>query len=355
MNTYKIQINNKIQSVEDIQQKLKNENLLKWEKTIYEFILNWFDQSEYILQQTSGSTGTPKIIKLKKSAMVFSAQKTISIFKLNENNSAWLCLPINYIAGKMMVVRAIIGNLNLIITEPKGTLKIPDQKIDFSAMVPLQVQKLIESNTNFKTIKKLIIGGAATNASLLEKIQHLPSEVYASYGMTETCSHIAIKRLNGVNPDKYFKVLDGISISINSENCLIIHAPELSHKAIETTDMVEIISPHEFELIGRADNIINSGGIKISPEVIETEISQHFGFECLIVPVPDTKLGQKMVLVVEKEKDRFLAKSDFEFIRIMFGSYRSPKEVVYIDSFPRNKALKIDRKKVIQKVLLMYL
>jgi len=346
----KIQINGQHFKPKDIHEKLKDQTLPDWEKGIYEFILNWFDESDFILQQTSGSTGTPKEIKLKKSAMISSANKTIHFFNLNDNDTAWLCLPIDYIAGKMMVVRALLGRLNLIISEPEGAPKLPAQTIDFTAMVPLQVQKLLESKTSFLPIHKLIIGGAASNNSLLENIQQLPTEVYATYGMTETCSHIALQRLNGPTPDKQFKILDGISISQNDENCLVIHSPELSDKPIETTDLVELVSPSEFKILGRIDNIINTGGLKISPEKLESEISKIIGKECLIVSQNDPLLGQKMVLVLEGKPDNNLSKKILAQIKSIIGKHRSPKTVYLIDKFPRNNALKIDRKKVIKQL-----
>lgn len=352
MNTDKIQINSKFFSVEDLQQKLKNENLQDWEKGIYKFILNWFDESDFILQQTSGSTGIPKEIKLKKSAMVASAQKTIDFFQLKSNDTAWLCLPINYIAGKMMLVRAIVGQLNLIISESEGTPQIPAQTVDFTAMVPLQVQKLLESKASFHTIHKLIIGGAAPDNSLLDKIQHLPTEVYATYGMTETCSHIALQRLNGSNPDKYFKILTGISITRNAEDCLVIYSPELSDNPIETTDVVELVSSSEFKIVGRNDNIINSGGLKILPEELETKIANIIGRECIIIPERDVLLGQKLVVVIEGIENKELAAVLLEKIKFGIGRHKSPKNMRFINQFPRNSSMKIDRKKVIQQVII---
>lgn len=350
MYTDKIQINHKHYKVDDIQHILINTKLPKWEQSIYKFILNWFDQSNSILQQTSGSTGNPKEIKLNKSAMIASATNTVNFFQLQKNDTAWLCLPINYIAGKMMVVRAIVGELNLLISNPKGSPELPKNRIDFTAMVPLQIQKLIQNETNLSNIKTIIIGGAAVDFKLQKTIQNIPSVIYATYGMTETSSHIALQKLNGKHAEKYFKVLARIKISTNTETCLIIDAPLLNPNPIQTNDIVEIVSPSEFKWLGRADNVINSGGLKISPEELENQISSIINRECLIVPEKDELLGEKIVLVLEGSANKPLAEKILIKIKSMVDKHRVPKAVYYLEHFPRNESMKIDRKKVIENL-----
>lgn len=350
MSTDKIQINSKFFSVEDLQQQLKDENLPDWEKSIDDFIVNWFDETDFILQQTSGSTGIPKEIKLKKSAMVASAQKTIDFFQLKPNNTAWLCLPIDYIAGKMMVVRAIVGKLNLLITKPEGTPSLPGQPVDFVAMIPLQLQKIISQKAGIDSIRQLIVGGAAVSDTLKKSLQGLSTKIYATYGMTETCSHIALQRINGPKPDEHFQLLDGIQISTNEKHCLIIKAPQLSAEELETTDLVEIISQKSFRLLGRADHVINSGGIKISPEQLETQINAIIHRECLIVPLEDDLLGQKMVLVLEKNEKAADAEELLKKIKNIVGKHHTPGSVYYVNEFPRNDSMKINRKEVIKQL-----
>jgi o-succinylbenzoate synthase len=304
---------------------------------------------DFLLQKTSGSTGEPKTIKLKESAMIASARKTLNFFNLKEGDTALLCLPAHYIAGKMMLVRAQVGGLNLLEIEPKGRPDIPDQTIHFAAMVPMQVQNLIDSGYDFKNIKNLIIGGANVSYKLNQAIKKLPNAVYATYGMTETYSHIALQRLNGSKPDSCFKLLDGYAISTNENGCLVINAPEFSDEPIVTTDLVEILSPKEFRWLGRADNVINSGVIKILPEEMEAKISEQLNTECLIVPVPDDKLGQQAILVLEKATHH--KNIDLQVINLPFEKHKIPKAVYYIDAFPRNESMKIDRKKTIEIVM----
>ena len=352
MSNNTITINNITISAFEIKEKLSSETLPNWEKEIYLFILNWFNTDYFIVQNTSGSTGTPKKIKLKKSAMEASAKKTVQFFNLKENDTAWLCLPVEYIAGKMMIVRAIVGKLNLIISEPNGTPQIPDTSIDFAALVPLQLQNMIAAGDKFISIKQLIVGGAQVGYTLNQSIQHLPCKVFATYGMTETCSHIAIQGLNGDSPDEDFQIFEGITISVNEQNCLKINAPELLDQEIETTDIVEITSSKSFRWLGRADHIINSGGLKISPEELEKEISELIGVDSIIVPLSDERLGQRIILVVENKIENKHPEELIKQIKTKVGKHRCPKTVYYINEFPRSKAQKINRKEIIKELII---
>jgi O-succinylbenzoic acid--CoA ligase len=335
-------------------EKAKDESLPEWQRHVFDFIAQWFDANTTIVQQSSGSTGTPKNIILKKSAMLASAQRTLQFFHLQKGASVWLCLPMNYIAGKMMLVRAIAGQLKLIVSEPAGTPLVPSIPIDFTAMVPLQVLGLTQNVRNFSHIKQLIIGGAGIDFTLQKAIQQLPTAVYATYGMSETCSHIALQRLNGKNPDKAFNVLPGIAIGTNNKGCLSIDAPDLLDSKLETNDLVNILSPGHFQWLGRSDFIINSGGIKISPEQLEKEISAIIQQECFIVPQSDPILGQRLVLVLEQKANITAENSMLQQIKKVLGKHRTPKAVYYMNEFPRNASMKIDRAKLIQNIKQQY-
>jgi o-succinylbenzoate synthase len=305
---------------------------------------------DFFDQKTSGSTGAPKLIKLRKEAMVASARKTLTYFKLQEGDTALLCLPIDYIAGKMMVVRAMVGGLNLIEIEPKGTPEIPDQAIHFTAMVPMQVQNLIVSGYDFSNIKTLIIGGAFVGYNLLKAIQEIPTAVYATYGMTETYSHIAVQRLNGPNPDDCFQLLDGFSISQNENGCLVIDAPEFSDEPIVTTDLVEVVSPKEFRWLGRADNVINSGGLKILPEEIEDRIQSIIGMECVISSIEDSLLGEKMVLVLEETDNCKKGVDIMNNLKLFLEKKHMPWKIYFFEKIPRLENMKTDREEL-KKIL----
>ena len=311
---------------------------------IYRFILDFLDDSEYILQKTSGTTGSPKIIKLSKQALFESAKRTATFFQLKESDRAVLCLPINYIAGKMMVVRALYAGLNLITIEPSGT---PDfsglRKIDFCAMVPMQAANLIKQNL-WPPLKTLILGGAETNSDLIKQLQLVNTAVFETYGMAETCSHIALKKLNGLNSEDCFTALPDINLSIDERACLIINAPFLSTE-IRTNDSVELVSKNKFKWLGRFDNVINSGGIKIQPEELEKQIQEILQIPCAIIGIADELLGQKIALILETEKEIDSAHLFSQLVPHINKKFL-PKSITYIKKLPRNPSFKIDRIKL---------
>lgn len=312
----------------------------EWKLDIYRFIINFLDDSDIISQQTSGSTGTPKTIQLSKQAMLKSAENTIAFFQLKKKQQAVLCLPVKYIAGKMMIVRAFLAEMNLILLEPTGTPDFSEiAQVDFCAMVPMQTSNLLEQN-QWPEIKTLILGGAETNPELAKKLQKVKTEVFETYGMAETCSHIALKKINGKNPETEFSVLPGVKISIDERDCLVIEVPYLTEKVI-TNDVVELISENKFRWIGRFDSIINSGGIKIQPEILEKEFGEILQKTCVVLGEPDEILGQRLVLVIESEPED--SNQILEKLAPFFDKKMLPKTVRFMKALPRNKSFKIDR------------
>lgn len=312
----------------------------EWKLDVFRFILDFLSDSEFISQQTSGSTGAPKTIQLSKQAMLKSAENTIAFFHLEEDQKAVLCLPVKYIAGKMMIVRAILAKMNLILIEPSGTPDFSNlEDIHFCAMVSMQAANLLEQN-KWPDIKTLILGGTEINPELAEKLQRVETRVFETYGMAETCSHVALKRINGKNPEEYFTTLPGIKISLDNRDCLEIEAPFLNKKII-TNDIVELVSENKFSWIGRFDSIINSGGIKIQPEVLEKKITGILQKPCVILGKPDELLGQKVVLIIETEPED--PKIILEKLAPFFDKKMLPKTIRFSNEFPRNKSFKIDR------------
>ncbi len=319
-----------------------------WKLGVYHFILDFLDESSVILQQTSGTTGAQKNVELPKDSMLASAKNTIKFFQLEQKDVAVLCLPIQYIAGKMMVVRALVGEMNLKLLEPSGT---PDfsglSKIDFCAMVPMQAIQLLEKKL-WPNIKTLILGGAETGKELLEQLQQLETRVFETYGMAETCSHVALKRLNGVGAEDFFSALADVQLSIDERECLVIEAGFLPEKVV-TNDRVEMSESYRFRWLGRFDNVINSGGLKIQPEVMEGQFQAILNKPCAVLGSPDEKLGQKIVLVLETSENetqkQVIGKLSSHFERKLL-----PKKVYFLQKFPRNKSFKIDRKRL-QKII----
>ncbi|MFM7018755.1 AMP-binding protein [Flavobacterium sp.] len=258
-----------------------------FEKPVGNFLLDWFDAKSYIEMQTSGSTGVPKIIRVDKQAMVNSALATGDFFELHAGNKALQCLPVKYVAGKMMLIRSIILGLDLDYVAPSShPMEGMDEKYDFVAMVPLQAQNSLKELRN---VKKLIVGGARINSSLEKELMKLPTQVFETYGMTETITHIAAKRVG----DKVFTVLPGVTISYDDRNCLVIHAPKIiAEETVVTNDLVELVNENQFKFLGRIDNVINSGGIKILPEQIEQKLDGKLDRRFFITAKEDSELGE---------------------------------------------------------------
>lgn len=308
-----------------------------YEQSIGEFFMDWFDKKDYIEMTTSGTTGLPKLVRLEKQAMIHSALATGDFFDLKPGDKALLCLPTQFIAGKMMLVRSLILGLELDVVSPSlHPLAFNSATYDFVAMVPLQVQNSIEKLAN---VRKLIIGGAKMDSSLEEKLLPLKTEIYETYGMTETITHIAAKRLG----DAVFSVLPNVKIAQDERQCLVINVATISDEPIVTNDLVELVNEKQFIFLGRIDNVINSGGVKLIPEQIEAKLVGKINSRFFVTGLPDTTLGEKLVLVIEGEKQDF-APDFFEFL----GKYEKPKEIVFVSKFKENANGKLLRKPTLQ-------
>lgn len=308
-----------------------------YEQSIGEFFLDWFDKKEYIEMTTSGTTGLPKLVRLQKQAMIQSALATGDFFGLEPGNKALLCLPTQFIAGKMMLVRSLILGLELDVVSPSLTpLAFNTKEYDFVAMVPLQVQNSIEKLGN---IHKLIIGGAKLDTALEEKLLPLKTEIYETYGMTETITHIAAKRLGAAA----FSILPNVKISQDDRQCLVINVASISDQPIVTNDLVELINDQQFVFLGRIDNVINSGGVKLIPEQIEAKLIGKISSRFFVTGLPDAVLGEKLVLVIEGEKQDFTP----DFFDVL-SKYEKPKEIIFVTKFKENENGKLLRKPTLQ-------
>ena len=239
---------------------------------LQEFLNEWNNNSQFISVETSGSTGTPKTLLVEKEKMIASARMTCQFLRLKPHDKALLCMSLKHIGAKMMVVRSLIANLDLLVTPPsKNPLADITEPLNFVAMVPLQVYNSMQNPTEYerlKRIEKLIIGGGQIDEKMEAELKNFPNEVWSTYGMTETLSHIAMRRINGTAASQWYQPLPGINISTQTDGCLIIDAPHLSKESIVTNDIVEINANNEFKILGRKDNVINSGGIKIQIEFL---------------------------------------------------------------------------------------
>ena len=327
-------------------------------KEVYSFLSNWFDDSDFIAVNTSGSTGKPKRIKLRKEFMRNSAKATGEFFGIKAGTTALMCLPVEFIAGKMMLVRAMVLGWNLDVIVPDSfPLKGVNKSYDFSAMVPLQ---LFNSLNEIEKIKKLIVGGGVVSNALQSKIKNLSTKIYATYGMTETITHIAIKPLNKSSLRggrmwqslHNYTVLPNIKITTDHRNCLVIHAPKVSNEKIITNDLVKIISETQFKWLGRYDHMINSGGIKLIPEQIEEKLSKIIKQRFFVTGLPDDVLGDKLVLIIEDQEFKFKIQNlKFKINNLpSLDKFEIPKEIYFVKRFEETETKKIQRQKTLDKI-----
>ena len=323
----------------------------RFSASLFTFLTSWFDAHDHIAVNTSGSTGKPKSLHLKKIHMINSAEATGHFFELPANSRALLCLSTDFIAGKMMVVRALCLGWHLDIVEPiSNPLKDIESNYDFSAMVPMQAFNSIEQ---LSQIKKLIIGGGLVSKELENKLQSVDAQVYATYGMTETCTHIAVKKLNRDRATNY-STLPGVSIKTDNRSCLVISAPALADEPVITNDIVEIISDTEFKWLGRYDTVINSGGIKLIPEQIEEKLSRVIKGRFFTAGLPDAVLGEKLVLIIEDEvhtnqSDSANILNELKELTTL-TKYEVPSEIYFTSKFIETETKKIQRQQTLDSL-----
>ncbi|WP_341663203.1 AMP-binding protein [Blattabacterium cuenoti] len=334
-------------SKEKEENKEKKEN--DWKKSIFSFLKDWYDNKPIILSITSGTTGFPKVISLRKKHMYKRAIKTVEFLKLKKKGiKGLLCLSTDFIAAKMFLVRAIIFKWKIYCVPPSSNpLKNIKEYFDITSMVPIQV---FYSLKYLKNINIILIGGYSISSFLEKKLQNISTICYATYGMTETLGHIAIKKINGPNKSIFYESLQDVILSIDNRNCLRVFSSCYMNSFFQTNDIVHMISKNTFIWIGRYDNVINSGGIKISPELIEKQISSFIPYEkrFFISSIPDKILGEKIVLIIEgKPFPLHIPNSIFNGKKCFY----KPKKIFFISHFTDNLLDKFRRKEIIKKII----
>ena len=323
--------------------------------TLEDFLSEWNNDSDRVLVHTSGSTGKPKPMMVEKKRMLNSARITCDFLGLKPGDSALLCMSLDYIAGKMVVVRSIERHLHLISVPPSGhPLKDVDEEITFAAMVPMQVYNTLqvpEERERLSRIRHLIIGGGAIDAALEQELQSLPGDIaiWSTYGMTETLSHIALRRINGDEASEWYQPFDSVHISQTEEGCLVIDAPQVCAETLVTNDIVEIepyiynkVEKLRFRIKGRKDNVICSGGIKIQIEEVETLLKPHLEKPFMLAKKKDGKFGEIAVLLSEDEDikkveatvRRLLSDESEKSSDHKKYKYWIPKEFRYVEHLP---------------------
>lgn len=321
-------------------------------ESLKEFMNEWQNHCPTIEVQTSGSTGTPKRMRVEKQRMENSARLTCSFLGLKAGDTALLCMPLQYIAGKMVVVRSLVCHLHLICVQPSGhPLHGLDQAPSFAAMVPMQVYnslQVAEECHLLKQIKHLIIGGGAIDSSLAKALKDFPNAVWSTYGMTETLSHIALRRLNGSKASDWYTPFSSVTISLSARGTLVIDAPMVNPDKLETNDIAEINEQGQFRILGRSDNTINTGGVKVQTEQVEALLAPLLSGSFAITSLPDARLGEAITLLYTE------ALSGEEIACLCHENlppYWCPKHCFHTHSIPLTETGKISRKEVRQLAL----
>lgn len=341
---------------------LANINLIAKEKPMYSGLINfineWINQKQEFSFQTSGSTGTPKNTKITRSQIEASVNMTKKALELSPDDNVLVCLNPEYIATIMMVARCLILDLNMIIVEPSSNpfrYLSEERRIDFASFVPFQIEEIFKNSDarRLVKIKNILIGGAAISNQLIENLKSIDTKIYQSYGMTETVSHIALMNLH---TEDNFHCLEGIKIRKNENDCLAIQGKVTNNLWIQTNDIIDLKSKSEFKWLGRLDNVINSGGIKIFPEELEKHSSRvldqfHFKNNFFFYGKKDEIFGEILCLIFEeKVPEQTILETLQNSIIKRFSKYYLPKEIRAIDRFATTNSGKVKRKETVKKL-----
>lgn len=300
-----------------------------------EFIAEWNNPSDKVLVYTSGSTGNPKPMWVEKKRMAASARLTCDFLGLKSGDTALLCMPLDYIAGKMVVVRSLVRNLKLVNVRPSGhpLAELTEPPV-FAAMTPMQVYNSLQTareRSLLSAIKHLIIGGGAIDAGMEKTLHGFPNFVWSTYGMTETLSHVALRRLNGPDADAWYRPFDGVEVSIGSDGCLVVYAPLVNAEVLHTHDIAELHSDgRRFRILGRKDNVIDSGGIKIRMEDIESALRGYVQIPYIITKRKDRRFGEIVVMLVETDAIDDVRQTCIDVL----PKYWVPRQFIHVEKIP---------------------
>lgn len=353
MNGFSIQTKDRIYTSAE----LPEGNDDSFEGRAFQFCRTWLQGQKTFSLSTSGSTGTPKVIQATRDQMRESALATAQAIGLKPGQTSLVCLDPNYIAGRMMLVRSMELGMNMVLSEPSANpfSNLPIQSpIDFVALVPYQVLNILQSDEKrfFHSIRSMLIGGAPLDLKTENEMQQFRCQFYETYGMTETLSHIALRKVNGAERSKYFQTLPGVRIRLDDRQCLCIQVPFLETEII-TNDVVELRDKNSFQWLGRWDHVINSGGIKLHPEEIEKKIALIFDSLGLtnrffIAGLPDERLGTSVHLIVEGEQLAEIQNQIIQHSASSLNKFENPKSIRWVRNFAETATQKVDRKKTIQ-------
>lgn len=317
-------------------------------KKLGNFLKEWYSPADFIEVNTSGSTGKPKTIQLTKAFVAQSARRTLEFFNLQPKDRILHCLPMDYIAGKVMVIRALAGLLDLVPVEPSTDFSfLKREHFRFAAMVPHQTARILNQEGSpgqwLNQIQILLLGGSAIPHELDNQLQHVGTACYSGYAMTETATHIALRKINDPGKDPFYRCLNQIRVGLSDDGCLHIFAPGIDEQPLQTTDLAELIDDKTFRITGRKDNIIISGGLKFSPEVLEEKLESLINKPFIISSEPHPTLGQELILVIEGSESPMEEKRLREICTQRLTRYEQPRKIRFIDQLPKTANGKIAR------------
>lgn len=322
-----------------------------YERDIGDFLIDWVSDRDHVMQHSSGSTGAPKSIRLKKEHMVHSARVTGAFLGLGPGTRALVCLPMSTIAGKMMLVRSMVLGWDLYMVPPVAEpLREVSGSFDFAAMVPLQAERSVK---RLSRVRKLILGGAPVLPSLLAQLPEKGTELWQTYGMTETASHVALRRLQRVVPGNDpesvlppYSALEGVRLELDARGCLVIEAPGWTDQPVHTNDLVQLYSETSFRWLGRFDHVVNSAGVKLMPDQLEISMAPYLQQRFFLAGIKDASLGEKLVLFAEGRGEEAAIRQALEGAGL-FSKYELPREIHFVPSFEETMTGKVDRLKTI--------
>ena len=332
-----------------------------YEARVLDFVRQWLNGTQEFGLHTSGSTGAPSAITLRRRQLEASARRTADFFDLGPGDRALVCLNCEYIGGLMMLVRGLERNLHLTIVEPHAdpfAHVAADAAFDFSAFVPLQLQAALAAGRapRLNALKALLVGGAPADARLQQELQLLTVPVWLTYGMTETCSHVALRRLNGPPAGPGFRVLPGIAAGQDERGCLTLRGDVTDDQLIITNDVVRLLPDHCFEWLGRADFIINSGGVKVPAEKVELVLDVALAEigaarRCFVAGTPDERLGQAVTAYLEGEPLAEALETQLRaLLQARLAKYEQPRQLRYVPAFALTATGKLNRAATLQSV-----
>lgn len=333
-----------------------------FEQSVLRFCHEWLQGAETFSLQTSGSTGAPKTIAATRQQLIASIERSQEAIGFRAGETALLALHPDYVAGKVMLARCLHAGLSVVAVEPSSNpLRsiAPNIPIDFTALVPLQLQTILDSEDaiRLERIRNVLIGGADVSEAVRARLTRFENTIYLTYGMTETLTHIALQRLNVPTPARIFTTLPHIGISTDDRGCLVAEADYFPDGRVTTNDLIEIISTTRFVWLGRWDHVINTGGIKVIPERIEPKIQQAFEqrdlpYRFFVGGLPHDRLGEEVTLLVEGKP--WSASEQMLLIREMeerLGRFEVPRSIRFVERFVETANQKINRKETINAVI----